>query len=92
MTKHDEFKIKDGVSPIGSGTQQVYRFPNNFGASVVRNEYSYGGPTLFELAVIEFDDDGEWSITYETKITSDVMGYLTAADVEETLNQIKELV
>lgn len=37
---------------LNGGTQEVYRFENNFGASVIRGgSYAYGG---HELAVVKF--------------------------------------
>jgi len=43
--------------PKNGGTQRRYKFPNGYGASVVRGPYTYGGPEgLFELAV--FGQDG----------------------------------
>lgn len=68
--------------------QRKYRFPNGFGASVVRDQYTYGGDRgLFELAVL--DADGH--LTYDTPITSDVIGWLTEQDVQEHLGEIAAL-
>ena len=75
-----------------SGTQKIYKFDNNFGASVVQHEYSYGGNEgMWELAVLKFDEEGEWDITYETPITADVLGWLSWEEVEEKLTQIGAL-
>lgn len=60
---------------------------------------SYGiNAGLWELAVIKFgpNDDTEhgkpgFNICYDTKITSDVMGYLTEEKVVEILNKIQKL-
>lgn len=78
--------IKDTTAPLG-GTQRVVRFPNGYGASIVCGPHSYGGRDgLYELAVIEFPGAGpSYSLTYETPITDDVLGYLTDAEVEATL-------
>jgi hypothetical protein len=66
------------------GTQKLYRFPNGFGASVVRNSLSYGGQAgLWELAVVCFEGD--------TEITSDVLGYLSEAKVEKILRKIEQI-
>lgn len=82
------WKIKDRDT---MGEQHIYRVTNGYGASVVRGPYTYGGPEgLFELAVILFDGD-EWELTYETPITSDVLGHLTLEEVAETLVQIAAL-
>lgn len=77
------------------GTQQLYRFPNGYGASVVRGPYTYGGPEgLFELAVISFDRDESragYRLNYDTEITDDVLGYLTHEDVHSLLGRIAAL-
>lgn len=87
-----KFKTFDDIEfkhhPLGNGIQGVITFDNGYGASVVRHEYSYGGKKgLYELAVL--DKDGE--LTYDTPITSDVMGYLSPKDVTEILIQIQDL-
>lgn len=75
--------------PMGIGEQCIVQFPNGYGASIVKNEYSYGGKEgLYELAV--FGKDG--GITYDTPVTDDVLGYLTEEDVTNNLKKIKELV
>ena len=81
-------------NPLWGGIQQIYRFHNNYGASVVKHAYSYGGPDgLWELAVIRFKDtkESKWRITYDTSITDDVIGYLDMEDVYEVLCQIQDL-
>ena len=73
------------------GKQWLFRFPNDYGASVVINDYSYGHENgLFELAVIKFQYD-KWEIDYSTPVTNDVLGYLSSKDVMEYLYQIKNL-
>lgn len=75
------------VQPRNNGYQWVYEFPNGYGASVIRTPYSYGGDHgKFELAVLK---DGE--CCYDTEITEDVLGYLDESEVEQYLNEIKEL-
>lgn len=70
------------------GLQEIYKFPNGYGASVICNPYSFGGDEgLWEIAVL--DENGH--ITYETPITADVIGYLNDDEVIEILNKIKEL-
>jgi len=71
-----------------------YRFPNNYGASVIQNEMSYGGKGgLYEIAVLKFnsDDDEDWSITYDTPVTDDVIGWVHPNDIEMHLLEIKAL-
>jgi len=90
------------VEGSGKGVQKIWKFKNGYGASVVRFSIksmlgkgylggNYGSEKgLWELAVIKFDKDS-WSLTYETKITNDVIGYLTESEVEDHLKRIKEL-
>lgn len=70
------------------GVQDIYRFKNGYGASVVCSSGSYGGKQgLKELAVL--DKDGH--ICYETPVTDDVIGWLADEDVEKYLSQIASL-
>lgn len=79
-------------APLNEGIQHLFEFPNGFGASVVRHAYSYGNANgLWELAVIQFDDEGKWELTYETEVTNDVLGHLEESEVVEVLNQIQGL-
>ena len=94
--KHDVF----------DGTQRLYRFENNFGASVIRHSGSYGGNDgLHELAVIIWDPKDNitlvetdrykritgWTICYSTAITNDVSGYLKEDQVNTILSFIEKL-
>lgn len=80
-----ERKLYDGV-------QKLYRFTgNDWGASVVRHSWSYGGKQGFwELAVIKWTED-ECDLRYDTPITDDVLGCLSDEEVTETLMKIKSL-
>ena len=84
---------KPNFGPVDK--QWLFRFPNDYGASVVINDCSYGHENgLFELAVIKYQDnewEEEWEIDYSTPITNDVLGYLRSKDVMEYLYQIKNL-
>ena len=79
--------------PLNGGTQKVYKFENGYGASVISGgTYTYGGDEgLQELAVLKFKGDGDYSLCYDTEITDDVLGYLTEQDVEDLLEQVKNL-
>ncbi|EAE6190763.1 TPA: hypothetical protein LEQ12_002535 [Listeria monocytogenes] len=74
-----------GPTPIFN-VQQVYRFPNNYGASVVSGPYTYG----IELAVILFDNE-DWHIIYDTPITNDILGYLNEVSLKRALKDIYDL-
>lgn len=81
------------LSDFRNGVHYLFKFPNNRGASVVKNTISYGySDDLWELGVIRFGtDDDVWALDYETEITWDVIGYLTDDGVREFLKRIKEL-
>jgi len=71
------------------GTRWEYRFQNGYGASVIRNPFSYGGSSgLFELAVLKAPD---WEICYSTALTDDVLGCLTDEEVFIWLDNIEAL-
>jgi len=87
-----------------SGVQSIYRFPNGYGASVVRFMIvipnvpdRYGSytddETEVELAVIKFDGEGngEFGISYDTPITDDVIGHLKDDGLQQALSFIEGL-
>ena len=79
---------------VNGGVQKLYKFPNGYGASVVRNPYSFGGfKGLWELAVIRYYGDhfDHFDIDYSTPITDDVLGYLSEEDVDTILDKIAAL-
>ena len=68
--------------------QTIYKFPNGYGASVIKFNYVYFG---IEIAVLSFDEDGNWDINYSTPITNDVIGGLDEESRDSVLQQIFEL-
>jgi len=77
---------------INDGVQHLYKFPNNYGASVVKHDFSYGGKSgLWELAVLDYSIDKIGEMCYTSGITEDVIGHLTWKNVEEFLLEIKQL-
>ena len=71
--------------------QIIFKFPNGYGASLIRGKYTYGGPEgLYEIAVVKWDNEGYY-IDYSTVITDDVMGYVEPNNVIEILNSIYNL-
>jgi len=67
---------------VYDGHQVIVKFPNGYGASIVKHQFSYG----VELAVLKGD-----SLCYDTPITCDVIGNLTPEELEKTLEKISEL-
>ena len=85
-----EYQVK-GISRLDEGQQLIYRFENDYGASVIYRYGSYGFEEgLLELGVIIWNGN-QWNLTYSTKITNDVIGYLSPKRVENLLKKIKEL-
>lgn len=82
MSKFDSFKLKQ-VYDI----QQLWLFPNGWGASVITNGYGkHQG--LLELAVT----DSESAIDYTTELLPNgIQGWLTEEQVQELLQQIYDL-
>lgn len=87
----------DRPHPNGTGIQKIYKFPNGYGASVVRFSLGFGrygsytdNESEWELAVIKFDGN-DYILTYDTPITDDVIGHLSTVKVEEKLKKISQL-
>ena len=71
-----------------NGFQLVYKFDNDYGASVVKHDFSYGGKKgLYEVAVL----DNEGDLCYTTPITDNVLGYQNIGQVEQILAEISHL-
>ena len=68
--------------------QTIYKFSNGYGASVIKFNYVYFG---IEIAVLRFDENGNWNIDYSTPITNDVIGGLSEKTRDEVLQQIFDL-
>ena len=73
------------------GPHKVYKFPNNYGARVIKNNYSYGGKEgLWEIGVLFFDGYS-YGLVCSKPIINDTLGYLTDEEVENALEKIKNL-
>lgn len=84
--KFEDLQFKKKVFGL-PGIQAIVRFPNGYGASVIRGPYTYGGTEgLYELGVLH---DGK--LCYDSGLTSDVFGNLAPCQVTELLEQIELL-
>lgn len=84
MTNFKEFKSEK----VNGGVQHLAFFPNGYGVSIVKHDYSYGNKDgLWEMAVIK-GNENEWKLTYETPVTDDVLGHLSEDEVNEHVNQV----
>ena len=71
------------------GIQAIAEFPNGFGASIIKSDFSHGGKSgLFELAVLD-NDTG--NINSTTDITDDVIGWQDEDDINRILTAISKL-
>lgn len=88
-----DYLVKKRECEILEGVQYVFGFDNDFGASVIKNKYSYGHEKeLWELAVLTYNhEENYYEENYTNPISNDVIGYLTNDDVIYLLKQIKEL-
>ena len=78
------FEVEPGPSDLGFERYHV-DFPNRYGASIIRGQYSYGGPEgLWELGVLL-----DQRLCRDSPLNEDVFGHLTEAQVEELLTEIE---
>jgi len=71
------------------GIQAIVEFPNGFGTSIIKSDFSHGGKSgLFELAVLD-NDTG--NINSTTDITDDVIGWQDEDDIDRVLTAISKL-
>ena len=69
-----------------SGLRYLFKFPNGYGASVIKNIGSYGNKQdLFEVALLK-DGEIEYGLTI---IPNGVVGFLTNDEVLDYLERIK---
>ena len=77
------------INSYNKGMQILFRFPNNYGISLVCHSFSYGNDANeFEIAITKFEPNSDnWSITYDTDITGDVLGYQSKEDVIDVIQK-----
>jgi hypothetical protein len=81
---------------IDGATQRIYRFPNNYGASVIwgvdMTMLRADSDKPYEVAIIRFVDEGDhYYLDYSTPLADDVFGYQNEEQVRDLLKQIKDL-
>lgn len=89
LTQSEKFKEYIEFSRYIGHMQTVYKFPNGYGASVI--EIYYFEEDYIEVAVVKFDENGNWDIDYSTPITNDVIGGLNEESRDSVLQQIFDL-
>ena len=89
--KLSDLDFKQHSNSYGFSTRALVFFDNGFGASVITGEHAYSDDDHpYELAVMKGNAE-KHSLTYETSVTDDVIGYLDEKAVSETLRAIEEL-
>ncbi len=85
--KFGKYDAEARLHPAICGLQWLIKFKNGYEASVISGKYAYtDSEHPYELAVLK---DGE--LCYDTPITDDVIGHLTADEVGEILEKIELL-
>ncbi len=72
----DKHLMKEEASELG-GVQRLYKFPSGYGLSAVNSHILHSYPFAWEIAVIKFASDTDWSLDYTTPLTSDVEVFST---------------
>jgi hypothetical protein len=79
----------------GNRLHKIYRFPNNYGASVVSGpKQRSGGMGNFRMYVLRFESsppDNCWELAKDTPITDDVVECDDWKQVEASLSKVFEL-
>lgn len=88
LTYSEKFKDYIEVQNDLGYPQTIYKFPNGYGASVIKFNYMYFG---IEIAVLKFYKEGNLGINYATPITNDVIGGLDEENRDKVLQQIFDL-
>ena len=90
ITKSDEYSSYIKEHNYSTVEQTLYRFPNNYGASVIYGTTPmFGNPTYgVEVAVIKWNGN-DWEIDYTTPITDDIVPYVE--DLDSVLGEIYDL-
>ena len=68
------------------GLSAKLEFDNGYGVSVINGKGTYTNDGQYELAVLK-----NGNITYDTDITSDVIGFLSEDEVSEIMKKVQEL-
>ena len=72
------------------GTIRHYKFENGFGAATLEYFDSTKNKIMYEIAVLEFEENGFYKITYKTPVTADVVK-VERKKLDDILTQIAEL-
>ena len=72
-----------------NGIQYLKFFPNGYGVSIVKHDFSYGHELgLLELVVVKGDMDN-YDLCYDTPIADNVIGFLNEEEVNDLVDQVQ---
>ena len=87
MKTFKDLEFKPHTLEYGNGKQASMNFENNYGVSVIFGEIFYSnGIDTYEIGILH---DG--SLTYDTDITDDVIGYQTENEISEIMEKVQQL-
>jgi len=87
--KYHKFIVYAGQRPYTPGEQVIVRFPNGYGASIIKGLGTYG----LELAVLKFTGSNpyDFDLIPYVPVTEDVLGYLDSRTLNRALKKIKKI-
>ena len=93
-----ELNFKETITDEYKKRQAIYFFENGYGISIINIKNHTGTflsytktETEYEIAVLQKRENGSSSITYETPITNNVIGYLKIEGVYKIMKKIEKL-
>lgn len=92
ITRIVESAVEATPRSLNGGFQWRVLYPNGYGFSAVKHEFSYGHECdLWELAVLCKTENGAWKLSYDTPITDDVLGWLSEEELVAAAEEIRSL-
>lgn len=90
MKTFEDLKFEDHLHFAGGKAAKLF-FDNGYGISVINGYGSYTSDlSEWEIAVLH-GNDKDWSISYNTDITDDVIGNLSKEEVTKIMAKIQNL-
>ena len=86
----DDGLLEQRTHPSGiGGVQRIYRWGSG-GLSLVNSPKLHHFSFAWEAAVLSFDSGGDWCLTYETPLSSDVEVFRTDDEANAFIAKAKE--
>lgn len=75
---------------LHNGIQYLNFWPNGYGVSIVRHDFSRTKKNTWEIAILQGTKEN-WDICYSTPITDDVLSNMTDDEVNKICEQVSKL-